>query len=128
MQLRLFLSCVGGVLCALLMAPYVLPVVEIRNVVVAGALGALLFLIVATIAGFVWRRAITGAPVRWALAGSLVIPAVIYAGLRLSNASEPPERELALDASLVAGFCAIFACAIFIAWSVAAPVKQHQSI
>ena len=125
-QLRLILSYLGGIMCATVMAPFVMPLVEIGNVVVAGVLGALLFLLVATIAGFVWRRAIMAAPVRWGLAAPVVIAAVIYAGLRLSSGSDPSEAELAVDASLVAGFCAIFASAIFLAWAVIAPVEQHQ--
>ncbi len=126
-QLRLILSYLGGIMCAMFMAPVVVPLVDIGNVVVAGVLGALLFLLIATIAGCIWGRSIMAAPVRWGLAAPVVIAATVYAGLRLSGGSDASETELAADASLVAGFCAIFASAIFVAWTFIAPVNQHQS-
>lgn len=126
-QLRIFLACIGGIMCAIFIAPFVMPLVEIGNVVVAGVLGALLFLLLTTIAGFIWGRSIMAAPVRWGLAAPLITAVVIYAGLRLSGGSDPSETELAADASIVAGFCAICASAIFIAWALISPVEPRQS-
>ena len=125
-QLRLILSSLGGVICAVFFTPFVMPLLEIGNVVLAGGLGALLFLLIATISGFVWRRSIMAAPIRWGVAAPAVIAAVIYASLRLAGGSDPTEAELAAAASLVAGFCAVFASAIFLAWTIIAPLEPQQ--
>ena len=121
-QVQLALSCLGGVLTALFMAPYVLPLVQIGNVVVAGILGAVLFLLVATAAGLIWRRSIMTAPIRWGLAAPVIVAVTIYMALRLISGFDPSEAQIAADASLVSGFCAIFASAIFVIWTRMAPV------
>ena len=116
-QLRLVLSCLGGVLFALFVTPYVLPLLQIGNLVVAGILGALLYLLIAIVGGLIWRRSIRALPVRWGLAAPPVISVTIYLGLRLVGGFDPSEAQLAAGASLVAGFCAIFASAIFLLWT-----------
>ncbi len=126
-QVRLLVSCIGGVLAALFMAPYALPLVQIGNVVVAGILGVVLFLLLATAAGLIWRRSIMTAPIRWGLASPVILPVTIYLALRLISGFDPSEARIAADASLVSGFCAIFASAIFVVWSRMAPVDQGQS-
>lgn len=126
--LRLLLSCLGGVVVALFATPYVLPVLQIGNLVVPGILGALLFLLVAIVAGLIWRRSIMAAPVRWGLAAPPVIAVAVYLGLRLIGDFGPSEAQLAADASLAAGFCAIFASAIFLLWTRLAPVERDQPV
>lgn len=125
-QVRLVLSCLGGLLSALFMAPYVLPIVQIGNVVVAGILGAVLFLLVAMVSGSIWRRSILAAPVRWGIAAPVIVAVAIYLALRLISGFDPSEAQIAADASLVSGFCAIFASAIFVIWTRAAPLDQDQ--
>lgn len=127
-QLRLVLSCLGGVLLALFVTPYVLPLLHIGNLVVAGILGALLYLLVAIVGGLIWRRSIMASPVRWGLAAPPVIAVTIYLGLRLVGGFDRSEAQLAADASLVAGFCASFASAIFHLWTHLAPVEHDRPV
>jgi hypothetical protein len=94
---------------------------------VAGILGAVLFLFVAIVAGLIWRRSIMAAPLRWALAAPVILPVAIYLALRLISGFDPSEARMAADASLVSGFCAVFASAIFLVWSRMAPPDQDQS-
>lgn len=124
--MRLVLSCLGGLLSALFVAPYVLPMVQIGNVVVAGILGAALFLLVAIVAGLIWRRSIVAAPIRWGLAAPVIVAVTIYLALRLISGFDPSQAQIAADASLISGFCAIFASAIFVIWARITPIDQDQ--
>ena len=67
------------------------------------------------------------APVRWALAAPVVLPATIYLALRSISGFDPSEARMAADSSLVSGFCAVFASAIFILWSRMAPIDRDRS-
>ena len=124
-QIRLIVCCLAGLLCAAAATPFVMPFLEFGNVVVAGALGAVLFFLVATIAGFVWQPSIKTAPVRWALAAPAVIAVTIYLGLRLLSGFDPSAASLDLEVGLVSGFCAIFASAIFVIGTAVAPVQEN---
>ena len=124
-QIRLIVCGLAGVVCAAAATPFVMPFLEFGNVVVAGALGAVLFFLVATIAGLVWQPSIKAAPVRWALAAPPAIAVTLYLGLRLLSGFDAGEASLDLEVGLVSGFCAIFASAIFVIGTAVAPVQEN---
>ncbi len=121
-QLRLISCHLLGVLVEFTAMPHLLAWgLEMRNVVLAWILGVVLFLVMATLAGLIWRRWIMRRPLQWALASPIILPVAIYLLLRLLSGSGPDDAAIALETSIVSGLCALFSAAFFLAWTYLAP-------
>ena len=121
-QLRLISCHVAGVLAEFMAMPHLLAWgLEMHNVVLSWILGVVLFLVLATLAGLIWRRSIMARPRRWALAAPAVLPLAIYLLLRSLNGFDPGEARIALETSFVGGICALFSSALFLVWTSIAP-------
>ena len=124
-QLRLISCHLLGVLAEFIAMPHLLAWgLEMRNVVLAWFLGVVLFLAIATLAGLIWRRWIMRKPLQWALASAIGVPLAIYLLLRLLSGSGPDDAAIALETSIVAGLCALFSSAFFLAWTYLASQTQ----
>ena len=121
-QFRLLASHIAAVLGGAAAMPALLAGgLEMRNLVLAWIAGAALFLVVALVGGFIWRRSIPARPLRWALAAPPVLMATIYLGLRALSGFEPDEARATFEISFVSGICAVFSSAFFMLWTAIAP-------
>ena len=128
LQLRLITCHLAGVLAEFVAMPQVLAWgLDMQNVVLSWVLGVMLFLILATVAGLIWRRSIMNRPVRFAIAAPAVLPLAIYLLLRSLTGFEPGDARLALETSLVGGLCALFSSAAFLMWTFIAPRAPSPS-
>ena len=117
-QLRLIICHLGGIAVEFVVMPYFLAGgLELGNVVLAWVLGVVLFFALAVAGGLVWRRSVMTRPVRWAIASPAFIPAVIFLMLGGPGGFAPDDAQLALEASLVGGLCALFSSMFFLVWA-----------
>lgn len=125
-QLRLITCHAGGVVAEFAAMPHLLAAgLEMDNVVLAWIMGAVLFLILATTAGLIWRRSIMTRPARWAVAAPPVLAVAIYVLVRSLGGSDPADHQLAMETALVGGLCALFSAGLFLLWMRISPARPQ---